>query len=134
MLLWQHAEAQRLGVVMTPAGFKLATNPDTVRGPDVAFIRRERIPATGLPEGFWLGPPDHAVEIRSPGDRASAVRAKVEDYLTRGVTLVWVVEPRRQTVTVYRRLSPPVTHCGDETLDAGDVVPGFACTVRTIFE
>ena len=134
ILLGQWVEAHGLGAVMSPAGFRLATNPDTVRGPDVAFIRRERIPETGLPEGFWPGPPDLAIEIRSPGDRPSEILAKVDDYLTRGVQLVWVVDPRSKTVTVYRRLLPPVTRGLEETLDATDVVPGFVCEVRRIFD
>lgn len=133
ILLGQHVEANDLGAVLTPSGFVLATNPDTVRGPDVAFVRRERIPETGLPAGFWSGPPDLAIEIRSPGDRHSEMLAKVDDYLTRGVLLVWVVEPRQRSVTVYRRMRPPVTFGVDETLDAGDVVPGFACEVRRVF-
>lgn len=133
-LLDHHAGAQGMGVVMTAGGFKLATNPDTVRGPDVAFVRRERIPEGGIPEGFWPGPADLAVEIRSTGDRKSEILAKVDDYLTRGVRLVWVVEPRKKSVTVYRRLLPPVTFGVDDTLDAADVVPGFVCEVRRIFE
>lgn len=134
VLLSQHADAHGIGVVMTHGGFKLASNPDTVRGPDVAFIRRERIPETGVPEGFWPGPPDLAIEIRSPGDRRSEILAKVDDYFKRGVRLVWVVNPRQKTVTVYQRLSPPVTYGMAETLDASDVVPGFTCEVRRIFE
>lgn len=134
MLLALHVDTHHLGVVMTSGGFKLATNPDTVRGPDVAFVRRESIPEAGIPEGFWPGTPDLAIEIRSPGDRPSEILAKVDDYLTRGVRLVWVVEPRRKSVTVYRRLLPPVTLGVDETLDALDVVPGFVCEVRRIFD
>src|SRR5262245_59515670 len=100
-LLLQHVKSRGLGAVLTPGGFKLAADPDTVRESDVAFVTCERIPADGVPEGFWPGPPDLAVEIRSPGDRRSALTAKVNDYLARGVRLVWVVEPRTQTVTVY---------------------------------
>lgn len=134
VLLEHHVRAHNLGVVMGEAGFHLARNPDTVRGPDLSFIRRERIDPTGLPEGFWSGAPDLAVEIRSPGDRRGEIWRKVDDYLTRGVRLVWVVEPRKKTVTSYRRLSPPITSGIDDTLAADDVVPGFACTVREIFE
>jgi Uma2 family endonuclease len=133
-LLCEHVDRRNLGVVVTPSGFKLATNPDTVRGPDVAFIRRERIPPAGLPESFWAGAPDLAVEIRSPGDRRSEVLKKVDEYLTRGSMLVWVVAAKQKTVTVYRRLLPPVTLSIDDTLEAGDVVPGFSCELRKIFQ
>src|SRR5947209_1961811 len=69
VLLSNHNDAHGLGVVLTSGGFKLAVNPDTVREPDVAFVRREHIPPDGIPESFWPGPADLAVEIRSPGDR-----------------------------------------------------------------
>lgn len=133
-LLNQYAEPHDLGVVMSVGGFKLATNPDTVREPDIAFVRRDRIPETGVPDSFWPGPPDLAVEIRSPGDRQSEIRARVADYLARGARLVWVVDPKKKTVTIHERLSPPVTLDVDDTLDAGDVIPGFTSTVRRIFD
>jgi Uma2 family endonuclease len=133
-VLQQHAEHDRVGIVLTPGGFKLATNPDTVREPDVAFICRERIPETGVPEGFWPGPPDLAVEIRSPDDRKHEILAKISDYLARGVRLVWDVDPRRLTVTVYGPHSVPATFGINDTLDGGDVVRGFTCAVRRIFE
>lgn len=134
LLLSPPVEAGGFGVVLTPSGFKLASNPDTVREPDVSFIRRERIPPSGLPDAYWSGPPDLAIEVRSPGDRPSLIREKIEDYLTRGVTLIWLVDPKEQTVTAYRRLSPPVVHGTDDTLSGEDLVPGFTCPVRKIFE
>ena len=133
-ILQQHVDAHRVGVVMSSGGFKLAANPDTVREPDVAFVRGDRIPPDGIPEGFWQGAADLAVEIRSPGDRRSEILEKVEDYLGRGVRLVWVVDPRKKNVTAYRRLAAPVTLGIDELLDAADVVPGFSCEVRRIFD
>ena len=134
MLLAQHAEAGHLGAVMTDGGFKIATSPDTVRAPDVAFVLQGRIPETGLPDGYWPGPPDLAVEIKSPGDRPSEIRTKVDDYVARGVRLVWVVDPKKKTVTAHTPQSPPVTLGADDVLDAGDVIPGFSCTVSRIFD
>ena len=133
-LLHHHVAARRLGAVMTCGGVKLAANPDTVREPDIAFVRQDRIPAAGVPEGFWPGAPDLAVEITSPGDRASEIRAKVSDYLARGVRLVWVVDPKKKTVTSHTPLSSPVTLGVDDVLGAADVVPGFTCPVRRIFD
>ena len=133
-LLSQHIEVHHVGVVITPGGFKLATNPDTVREPDVAFVRRDRISGAGVPDGFWPGPPDLAVEIRSPGDRQSEILAKVHDYLDRGVRLVWVIDPKEQTVTVHRRHSVPETLGVTDVLEGGDVVAGFSCAIQRIFE
>jgi Uma2 family endonuclease len=134
VLLSQYIEPRRLGAVMTPAGFKIATRPDTVREPDIAFVHQDRIPETGIPDGFWPGPPDLAVEIRSPGDRRSKVQAKVEDYLARGVRLVWVLDPKKKTVTTFEPDASPLTLHADDVLEGGAVVPGFSCVVRRIFD
>lgn len=133
-LLHAYTTSHRLGAVMTPGGFKIASDPDTVREPDVAFVHKRRIPATGVPDGFWPGPPDLAVEIKSPGDRGSKIRAKIRDYLTHGVILVWVVDPKAGTVTVHQPRMPPVTLGGADDLDGGDVLPGFSCPIHRIFE
>ena len=133
-LLNEFVEDRNLGAVVTEVGFKLASNPDTVRGPNLAFVRQERIPATGL-RGFWHGPPDLVVEVLSPDGRASEVRAKVDEYLRRGVAVVIVVDPDDETVSVHRRLSPPVLLGGaDAVLEVGDLIPGFSCTLRQIFK
>jgi Uma2 family endonuclease len=132
-LLYRHVEARGLGAVMTETGFTLASHPDTVRAPDLAFVRHERIPAGGLPRGFWIGAPDLAVEILSPDDRAAEVSEKVEEYLACGVRLVWVVNPDDQSVTVYRPGAAPVTLGPEGVLEGGEVVAGFTCRVRAIF-
>ncbi|HEX8353452.1 MAG TPA: Uma2 family endonuclease, partial [Pyrinomonadaceae bacterium] len=69
VLLAQHVKSKKLGVCFgAETGFKIAADPDTVRAPDVAFVRRERIPESGIPKKFWPGAPDLAVEVLSPGD------------------------------------------------------------------
>jgi Uma2 family endonuclease len=133
-LLVQHVRAHALGAVVTEVGFVLATKPDTVRAPDLAFIRRGRIPATGLPRGFWKGSPDLAVEVLSPDDTPSEVRTKVDEYLRYGVPLVLTVDPDEKTVAVFRANAAPATLGMDQQLDLSDVVPGFRCDVRGIFE
>jgi Uma2 family endonuclease len=134
VLLERHVEAHNLGVVMASGGFRLAANPDTVREPDIAFVARERIPETGIPDGFWPGPADLAVEIRSPEDRQSAIQSKVHDYLARGVQLVWVVDPKRRTVTEHRPMSARLIRGIGDVLDASDVIAGFTCPVDRIFD
>jgi len=130
-MLHRHVNAGRLGDVLTELGCKLASNPDTVRAPDLAFIRRERLPT--VPRGFWKGPPDLAVEVLSPDDRPSAIREKVGEYLARGVLVVLVIDPDERTVVAHRRLTPPIALHEDDDLDLDDVVTGFRCRVREIF-
>jgi Uma2 family endonuclease len=133
-LLDRHVEQHGLGIVMSSGGFHLASRPDTVREPDVAFVRAERIPASGVPDGFWPGPADLAVEIRSPGDRRSELAAKVNEYLARGVRLVWVIDPKARTVTVHQPSQPSIILEREATLEGGAVVPGFHCPLDKIFK
>jgi Uma2 family endonuclease len=133
VLLAQHARTHNLGFVGTEIGFILATNPDTVRAPDVAFVRGDRLPASGVPRGFWPGPPDLAVEVLSPDDRRAEVDAKVREYLSGGVRLVWIVDAELRTVTAHPQWGAAATLTEDAVLDAGDVLPGFSCPIHEIF-
>ena len=126
------AEQHHAGVVMTETGFVLATGPVTVRAPDVSFVRRERIEASGLPIGFWRGAPDLAVEVLSPDDRPRDVAAKVREYLTHGGALVWVIDPAVQTVTVHSTAASVSLAC-NQFLDGGDVLPGFSVPISRLF-
>lgn len=113
-------------------GFTLARRPDTVRAPDIAYVSRERHPEA-MPEGFPEFAPDLAVEVRSPSDRTGAVVAKVGDWLSAGTSLVWVVDPPRQSVVVYRA-DGSVTVVGiAEALSGDDVLPGFSLPLATLF-
>jgi Uma2 family endonuclease len=120
-------------VLAGDAGFKLATDPDTVRGPDVAFVRQERLPKRS-PRGFAAFAPDLVVEILSPGDRVGGVLAKVADWLSAGARLVWVIDPERRIARIYRPDGTETTiHEDDgEQLDGEDILPGFTCRLAAI--
>jgi Uma2 family endonuclease len=115
-------------------GFILARAPDTVRGPDVAFVSRERLQSIGEGPGYLPGAPDLAVEILSPGDRPGDVRAKVADYLAAGTRRVWVIDPDAQCVRIYRSLLDSRLLESTEELDGEDVLPGFRVEVAELFE
>lgn len=130
----QYVTHCQLGVVCAAeTGFRLAVNPDVVRAPDVAFIRRERVEEIGDVEGYWPGAPDLAVEVISPSDTYTDVQEKVFDWLEAGARMVIVVMPRRRTVTVYRTLTDIVVLTEDDSLDGGEVVPGWAMPVKDLF-
>ena len=132
--LGQHVKSHGLGVVSgAETGFRLASDPDTVRAPDAAFVRRERIPASGLPIGFWPGAPDLAVEVLSPSDTVSEMDEKVSAWLSAGAAAVWVVNPLRRTVAIHRAGAAARILSEAETLDAGDVVPGFRLPIGELF-
>ena len=131
--LGTHVEANGLGVVLGPdTGFSIASDPDTVRAPDVSFVRRDRIPEEGLPKGYWPGAPDLAVEVISPGDTYSEVESKVEEWLDAGTRLVVVLNPRSRTATAYRSRAEVIRLLEADHLDLGDVVPGFTCPVADL--
>ena len=132
--LVSHTESGRLGRVYTELGFNLRRAPDCVRAPDLAFVRMDRIPPEGEPEGFWEIAPDLVVEVVSPNDTRGEMQLKVREWIEAGVRLVWVVFPRSRTVSVIRSLLDREDLGADDTLDGEGVVPGFSCLVGELFE
>ncbi len=132
--LGNHVTAHNRGTVFgADGGFLLERNPDTVRAPDVGFVRRERMEETGLVDGYWPGPPDLAVEVISPNDLYTEVAEKVEEWLKAGTRMVVVVDPRRRVATVHRPGREAVTLAEGEILDGDDVVQGWRMEVGDIF-
>ena len=122
-----------LGTVFgAETGFVIGRKPDTVRAPDVAFVRLARLPAERW-TGFFPGAPDLAVEVLSPEDRASEVLAKVRDWLGAGCAAVWVVDPKTRTISVYDAPGRARVLGVDEILDGGELLPGFALPVAEVF-
>lgn len=125
-------KAAKLGwVTANDTGVILERGPDTVRGPDVAFWGVERQPT--VPEGYFEIPPDMAVEVLSPDDRRKEVRAKIKEYLFYSVKLVWLIDPDTRTVTVYQGSLRGAEFDESDTLDGGEVLPGFSCKVADLF-
>jgi Uma2 family endonuclease len=127
-------EEHRLGRVLGASGYVLKRGPDTVRGPDESFVSEERWSGKLDRRRYFEGAPDLAVEVASPEDSRPKLRQKAREYLAAGARLVWVVWPQRRTVDVHRPGSPPETLTLSDTLDGGDVLPGFALPVARIFE
>ncbi len=112
-------------------GFKLASDPDTVRAADVAFVSNDRLP-TPLPVGYAELAPDLVVEVLSPGDRPAGVLAKIADWLAAGSLLVWVIDPQRRQARVYRADGSESLLGDAEALDGEDVLPGFTAPLASI--
>ncbi|MHC4974711.1 MAG: Uma2 family endonuclease [Planctomycetota bacterium] len=127
-----HVKANDLGrVYAAETGFQLSRDPDTVRAPDVAFVRSDR---PGPPDsGYYPGAPDLAVEVLSPDDRPGYVRDKVAEWLEAGARAVWVVDPSARTVTVHEPGGEPCVLDEAAALPGGDVLPGFELPVAEIF-
>lgn len=132
-LMKNTVKANNLGWVTTnDTGVVLEREPDTIRGPDVGFWSIERQPER--PKGYLQIPPDIAVEVLSPSDSKKAVREKIREYIAAGVRLVWLVNPQDKTVMVYAGTMRGIEYDEADTLDAGDVLPGFSCKVAEFFE
>lgn len=130
--LAEYVETNGLGqVYVGDTGFALARGPDTVRAPDIAFIRRARVPDPE-PAGFPAMAPDLAVEILSPSNRPGEVLAKIADWLNAGTRLVWIIDAERRLARVYRLDGTEAIVSADDALQGEDVVPGFGCSLTSI--
>lgn len=127
-----YVESRGLGQVLAAeTGFTLARRPDTVRAPDVAFVRHERVPEPPATRFAELAP-DLAVEVLSPGDRPGDLLARVADWLTAGTTLVWVIDPARRQARVYRADGSESLLDAGGTLSGETTLPGFACPLAEL--
>ena len=131
--LFNFVKQNRRGVVTAAeTGFVIGHHPDTVRAPDVGFIRAERVPHVRT-RGYFQGPPDLAVEVVSPTDRAGELLAKVQDWLAAGCRAVWVVDPTSQTISVYRGSRETTLLTVDDELTDDELLPGFRLAVGEVF-
>lgn len=132
--LGQHVEENGLGeIYAAETGFLLSTNPDTVRAPDIAFVKQARVDEVGEAKSYWPGAPDLAVEVVSPNDKVSEIEEKVKEWMEAGTPLVWVVSPKLHAVTVYRSLTDIVILTEKDMLDGGEIVPGFLYPIAKLF-
>lgn len=135
VLLGMHVLPNNLGrLYSADGGFVLFPDRETVRVPDVAFVRAERMPQGEARRHFARLAPDLVVEVLSPTDRASEVLAKVAMYQEAGVPLIWLVDPDERTVTVLAANLAPITLHAGQALDGGSVLPEFHVAVSDIFE
>jgi Uma2 family endonuclease len=125
---------RKVGRVVIETGFVLAEDPPSVRGPDVAFISAGRLPAGPVPEGFWRLAPDLAIEVVSPSDSAAEVQEKVLQYLEAGTRTIWVVQPRTRTIEVWKPGADVRVIREEETLEGGDLLPGWRVEVKSLFD
>jgi Uma2 family endonuclease len=126
--LGNHVHDRKSGRVYGPdAGFLISRDPDTVREPDVSFVRADRVVPTPK---YFPGPPDLAIEVISPNDLYSDVAEKKDEYLRAGVIAVVIVDPRRKAVTIHRATG--MTEVQD-TLAVDDVIPGWQLPLADIF-
>ena len=136
-----HALVERVrkcggGKVMCEVGFvlQLPYDLEQVRCPDLAFISDARLVGRPLPQKFFPGPPDLAVEILSPSDASVYVQQKVRDYLEAGIRLVWLLVPQSKTATVYRADGSARLLRERDSLEGEDILPGFTFRLSALYD
>lgn len=133
--LRNYVKARDLGrVYAAETGFKLSSAPDTVRAPDVAFVSKKRLEVVPPGKGYRPDAPDLVAEVISPHDLYTEVSAKVAEWLDAGCRMVVVLNPRTREVLVHTSRVDVKVLTLDDTLEGGEVVPGWSLLVRAIFE
>ena len=129
--LGQHVELTGAGQLLAAeTGFTLSRGPDTVRAPDIAFVRRDRVPTQTA--AFPELAPDLVVEVLSPDDRPGETLAKVADWLEASAQVVWVIDPERRIARIYRQDGTESLLAETDPLVGEDVLPGFRCVLTSI--
>ncbi|MEX2175844.1 MAG: Uma2 family endonuclease [Pirellulaceae bacterium] len=134
-LLGNYVEQHRLGWVFTSeAGYRLDINrPNTLRKPDVSFVQFGRLPNEEPADAYDNLAPDWAIEVVSPSDTVLELEEKIDEYLSAGVRLVWVINPERKVVKVHVQNRPTEEYRSGDELTGGDVMPGFRCSTSSLF-
>ena len=114
-------------------GYVLHKNPDTVRAPDIGFVKADRLPNGKATQKYFPGAPDLAVEIISPHDVYAEVEDKVKEFLEAGTRIVWLINPRRKSITIFRNDNSITALRTTDTLSGEDVIPGFSLPVTEVF-
>jgi Uma2 family endonuclease len=129
-----YVEGRKLGRIFSNAGFELLELPRTLRAPDVAYVRANRLPAGGIADGPMRLAPDLVVEVISPSETDARLGEKLDDYRTAGVRLIWLIDPIARTVTVIERDLPTEELGEDDALSGAQVIPGFRCEIHELFD
>ena len=134
VLVGSYVRTHAVGAVFgQDTGFKIASDPDTVRAPDLAFVDRARV-AQIARRGYAALAPDLVAEILSPDDRPGEVLTKVGEWLEAGVRLVWVIDPDRRVASVFRADGSVMTVASDDDVEGESVLPGFSFRLSELFE
>ena len=133
-----HRMSDKLGMPYpAETGFQIETDPDHVRAPSAAFVGPERMKLVENDDPrydrYFPGPPDLAVEVVIPSDTYFYIEEKIADWLDAGARMVIVVNADIRTVKVFSSPTDAAILTEEDTLDGGDVVPGWEMPVADIF-
>lgn len=132
--LWAYFEANNLGVVCCPS-LPIQLRSGLIRIPEVAVVSFKRSSAgRSRNQAVVTRIPAHVIEITHVGCSKREIQKRIGDYLAAGVPIIWIVDPRKRTVSVYSDISSSVTLQENETLEGGEILPGFKMSIREWFD
>ncbi|MBV9766287.1 MAG: Uma2 family endonuclease [Acidobacteriaceae bacterium] len=131
-LLQTYLQQHAIGRAIPEAGYVLSRDPVTIRQPDVSVISKEKIQTTG-PDDYFEGAPELAVEVVSPSDSAEDLETKIEQYLQAGARQVWILYPKTKRVHVFYGTDQRIVRDESQTLEGGELLPGFSVNVTALF-
>ncbi len=124
--LYEFVEMDEIGYVCgSSAGYRMKSG--NALSPDVSFVRKSRLKNGESLEGFGNFAPDLAVEILSPSEKRSEITGKIKEYFENGSELVWIIDPKKRTATVYHSYDSYSILKENESLSGENVIPGFSC-------
>ncbi len=114
-------------------GYKLPNGAN--RSPDGSWVDRSRLAQLTLQQKKKFLPlcPDFAIELRGPSDDLDTVKAKMEEYLSCGLRLGWLIDPEEKAVYVYRPNVPAQKLVNLDKIAADPELPGFVLDIREIW-
>jgi Uma2 family endonuclease len=125
-----YLKKNKVGRIYPEAHFQIGEDK---RVPDVAFVESAKIPETGEPQQFWSFAPDLAIEIVSPTDFYQDVLDKIGDYFAANVKQVWLINPEKETLTVYFSTSETKILGKNDVLTGDQILPKFSVKLSEIF-
>jgi Uma2 family endonuclease len=131
-LIWEFLQKNPIGKVYA-SDVGIAFPNGNVRSPDVTYVNIAKLPEGRSPEAFGEVIPDLAVEVLSPSDSLKELGRKIGEFLENGVPIVWLVDPARQTVTIYRSLTETQQLTSKDMITAEPVLPGFSVPINRFF-
>ncbi len=132
---WLRTQPTPCGEVHTgEAGAILRREPDSTVGIDVAYFSAETMALQNAQTTMIEGVPKLAVEVLSPSDKVEETTEKVNEYLSVGVDLVWIIDPYFQTIQLHRRGYAPVTFNNEQRMTGSDVLLGLDFAVIDVFQ
>ncbi len=100
--------------------------------PDVSWIEKSRLEGVNI-KGFIPVVPDLIIELRSATDLLSEAKTKMKEYQRLEVRLGLLINPQDRQVEIYRPRQEPEIVESPESIDCGDVMPGFVLSMSRIW-